>query len=199
MRSSRCRSRPQQAHPQAMQPTQDLQGKVRVGHERALGDLQHQPVRRDLPGRQLAGDLIWKMGSSRQRVETLTATDRRRPPRCQRAACSRAASSTQRVRGWMSPVRSASGVNSPGPTLKQKPRASLTVRKPTTAHLGHSVRATQGLADRRSTYTSCRVPQRLSSGRERQVHAPDPAPTDGLRRPKGLPSTCRSSPRRGFV
>jgi hypothetical protein len=45
-----------------MQPTQDLQGKVRAGHEHALGDLQHQPVRRDLPGRQLAGDLIWEGG-----------------------------------------------------------------------------------------------------------------------------------------
>ena len=48
-----------------------------------------------------------RLGSSRQRVETLTATERRWPSWCHRAAWRSAASRTQRVSGWMRPVRSA--------------------------------------------------------------------------------------------
>jgi hypothetical protein len=51
-----------QAHPEGVQAAEHVEGERRVGHDGALGDLEHQPARRDLPMGQAAGDLLGEGG-----------------------------------------------------------------------------------------------------------------------------------------
>src|SRR6266545_3165924 len=113
------------AYAHRAQLTQNIDGALSIGHDRALGDLQLQAAGATFQRSSSRATRSGSCASNRSRVERLTETGRNRSASCQARDCRSASLMTQRPSARIKPVFSASGMNSSGGTI---PRCGCTHR-----------------------------------------------------------------------
>ena len=174
--ASRTPSRLSSRHP--------LGDRVGVAQQRRLGELEHQPLRRQLAGRQRRADVrdqarVRELGArevdaERERVGADAA-------RARSAACMQAVRRTQRPSGSISRLSSAIGMNSPG---SSRPRVGCSQRTSASTPASRSaaqledrlvVQRELGVAQRRAPATP-RAPSARPSPRASAARRPAPGP-----------------------